>query len=93
MNGDGKPYLAGLLRYLEDEHMRKKGHLLRKEEWNLFSAHSSTPQQENAHDCGIFVCMFCDFLSLRKPLVFTQDHISRCRQRIAVSIMKGFLIE
>ena len=41
------------------------------------------------HDCGIFTCMFADFVSTNTPLLFTQHHISRCRKRIALSIMRG----
>lgn len=92
MNGDGRVYLNGLLRYLADEHRQKKRFFLSQEEWTLIQS-NDTPLQDNTYDCGIFVCMLCDFLSLRRPLVFTQDHITRCRQRIAVSIIEGRVIE
>jgi hypothetical protein len=41
------------------------------------------------YDCGVFTCMFIDFLSKDCPLVFSQDHISQCRERIALSILNG----
>lgn len=41
------------------------------------------------HDCGVFTCMFADFLSKDTALVFNQEHINQCRERIALSIMKG----
>ena len=41
------------------------------------------------YDCGVFTCMFADFLSKDTPLVFTQEHINQCRERIALSIMNG----
>ena len=44
-------------------------------------------------DCGVFTCMFADFVSNDCPLLFNQDHIDQCRDRIALSIMKNCAIE
>jgi Ulp1 family protease len=44
-------------------------------------------------DCGVFTCMFSDFISQDCPLVFNQKHINQCRERIALSIMKNCAIE
>jgi sentrin-specific protease 1 len=41
------------------------------------------------YDCGVFTCMFADFLSKDCPLVFAQEHITQCRERIVLSIMNG----
>ena len=41
------------------------------------------------YDCGIFTCLFIDFLAMDRPLVFTQEHVTQCRQRIALSILQG----
>ena len=43
----------------------------------------------SGYDCGVFTCMFADFLSKDCPLLFTQHHVDQCRQRIALSIMRG----
>ncbi len=43
-------------------------------------------------DCGVFKCMFCDFISNDCSLVFNQDHIDQCRDRITISIMKNCTI-
>jgi sentrin-specific protease 1 len=40
-------------------------------------------------DCGVFTCMFADFLSKDCPLVFGQSHVTQCRERIALSILNG----
>jgi hypothetical protein len=37
----------------------------------------------------VFTCMFADFLSKDCPLVFAQEHITQCRERIVLSIMNG----
>jgi sentrin-specific protease 1 len=43
-------------------------------------------------DCGVFTCMFADFISKNCPLVFSQHHITQCRERIALSIMNGIAL-
>ena len=94
MSGSGERYLEGLMRYLKDEHLAKKGcPLPDEEEWELVESTPDTPQQLNGFDCGVFTCMFCDFLSIGCPLTFSQEHVNQCRERIALSIMKGVAIE
>jgi len=93
-DGDGDRYLEGLMQYLKNEHEDKKGCPLPDEdEWELVECTADTPQQRNGFDCGVFTCMFCDFLSTDCPLTFSQEHITQCRERIALSIMKGVAIE
>jgi len=93
MGGAGMPKLQGLLQYLKDEHRAKKGTELAAAEWKLVPCTKDTPRQLNGVDCGVFTCMFCDFTSKDCPLVFTQEHIAQCRERIALSIMKNCAIE
>jgi len=90
MTGDGMYQMNGLLNYLKDEWRAKKGgELPDADKWKLVTCTDDTPVQENGFDCGVFTCMFADFLSINKPLSFSQEHISHCRKRIALSIMKG----
>eukprot|EP00548_Thalassiothrix_antarctica_P018930 CAMPEP_0194187994 /NCGR_PEP_ID=MMETSP0154-20130528/53139_1 /TAXON_ID=1049557 /ORGANISM="Thalassiothrix antarctica, Strain L6-D1" /LENGTH=524 /DNA_ID=CAMNT_0038908091 /DNA_START=51 /DNA_END=1625 /DNA_ORIENTATION=- len=90
LGGSGKMYLEYLFQYLQDEHLdKKKIPLPGKDEWKLVPTQNDTPRQENGFDCGVFTCMFADFLSNDCPLLFTQEHITQCRERIALSIMKG----
>lgn len=94
MMGSGMYYLEGLMRYLKDEWSAKKGgDLPDADQWQLVTCEEDTPQQSNGFDCGVFTCMFADFLSLDRPLSFNQEHITQCRERIALSIMKGVAIE
>ena len=53
------------------------------------STHYSILILFTGYDCGVFTCMFADFLSKDCPLVFEQSHVTQCRERIAVSIMNG----
>jgi len=90
MGSSGRSYLQGLLQYLEDEHKDKKKSQLDTSDWELVPCDSdSCPQQNNGFDCGVFTCMFADFISRDLPLTFTQRDITRCRDRIALSILNG----
>ncbi len=94
MQGNGMHYIEGLMQYLKDEWSAKKGgDLPDADKWKLVACESDVPQQRNGYDCGVFTCMFADFLSLGRPLSFSQEHITQCRERIALSIMKGVAIE
>lgn len=53
---------------------------------------SSTPQQQNSYDCGIFITMYADFLLDDLPIhKFSQSDISYFRQKICLNIIKGSL--
>lgn len=41
------------------------------------------------YDCGVFTCMFADFILADCPLNFSQEEIDHCREKIALSIMKN----
>ncbi|KAL3799204.1 LOW QUALITY PROTEIN: hypothetical protein ACHAW5_007243 [Stephanodiscus triporus] len=93
MGGTDRSKLEGLLEYVKDEYRAKNGKELDVTEWELVSCTSDTPRQRNGYDCGVFTCMFCDFISKDCSLVFNQDHIDQCRDRIALSIMNNCAIE
>ena len=90
MGGDGMYWIKGLMKYLKDEWKAKKGgELPDADKWKLVAETPDAPRQENGFDCGVFTCIFADFLAKDCPLHFSQKHITQCRQRIALSIMKG----
>ena len=90
MGGRGQSYLDNIFRYLQDEHVDKNKCLLPDaDQWQLIPCTADTPRQRNGFDCGVFTCMFCDFLAQDCPLVFGQDHVTQCRQRMALSILNG----
>jgi len=41
------------------------------------------------YDCGVFACMFVNFISQDFPLVFSQKYVTQCRERIALSVLNG----
>jgi len=87
--GSGMDYLKSLMEYLKDEHRNKFKKELDTSNWELLDCQPNTPQQENGYDCGVFTCMFADYLSRDMPLTFNQANVTECRQRIALSIVNG----
>ena len=93
MRGDGYHYSDGLLKYLKDEWAAKKGgELPDAEKWRVVGAETVVPWQNNGYDCGVFTCMYADFLSINLPLSFVQTHIDQCRHRIVLSILEGEVV-
>jgi hypothetical protein len=86
MGGSGRQYLVELERYFHDEHKDKKKSADPRV-WTLEPCTTDTPRQRNVVDCGVFVCMFAEFLSRDRPLTFSQDDIYNCRDRIAHSLL------
>jgi Ulp1 family protease len=62
--------------YLQKEHMKDKQIDL-PNEWKLYTM-CNIPQQDttNTTDCGVFVCMYCDFILNDCKLDFNQDNIT-----------------
>ncbi|KAL9184884.1 hypothetical protein ACHAXT_002661 [Thalassiosira profunda] len=90
MGGTIDAKLLGLMQYLRDEHKEKKESELDISEWRLVRCTSDTPQQRNGFDCGVFTCLFADFISKDCPLVFSQEDVDdHCRERIALSILSS----
>ena len=49
-------------RYLVDEAMNKKKVELDIDEWTVLPRPDDLPWQMNGCDCGVFTCMFADFV-------------------------------
>ncbi|RHY31735.1 hypothetical protein DYB32_003205 [Aphanomyces invadans] len=63
MAGVGIQCLDVLFKYLHDESQHKKNTVFDSTGWELVATTNDTPQQGNSFDCGVFTCMFADFLS------------------------------
>jgi len=87
--GSGMVYMESLMDYLKDEHMDKLKTTMDTSNWKLVDCQPNTPQQENGFDCGVFTCMFADYLSRDAPLTFGQHTVTECRERMVLSIVKG----
>ncbi|RLN10248.1 hypothetical protein BBJ28_00014183 [Nothophytophthora sp. Chile5] len=91
MNGSGAACLDVLLRYLRDEMEHKKKEKFDDEGWELVTTASDTPQQSNGSDCGVFSCMFADYISQNKALTFSQKDMEFHRHRMVLHVTQGAL--
>lgn len=88
IGGRCKRELETIFRFLKDEHKHRKGSdLPNQNEWQLVSTTQDTPMQQNGYDCGVFVCMFANLISMNQPLVIRQGQMEVCRKRIALAII------
>jgi len=76
-----------ILKYLMMEHADKKGEEFHPSGWLLMNV-KNCPQQLNSWDCGVFVCMFAEYLSRDAQLNFSQKNMNRFRKQIAFEIKK-----
>ncbi|XP_019733648.1 sentrin-specific protease 5-like [Hippocampus comes] len=69
-----------IMKYLQSEAQEKKKTDFLKG-WKI-AIIKGIPQQKNDSDCGVFVLEYCRCLSVKKPLLFSQDDMPRIRKRI-----------
>ncbi|KAF7202660.1 uncharacterized protein [Nothobranchius furzeri] len=69
-----------IMKYLQSEAREKKQAAFQKG-WKI-TIIKGIPQQKNDSDCGVFVLEYCRCLSLKQPLLFSQDDMPRIRKRI-----------
>ena len=50
------------------------------------------PFQNNHYDCGLFVCLFADCLSIHQGLNFREEHMTVAKQRMIIAMKEGFPI-
>ena len=73
--------VSGDVRYLGDEHQDKLQRPMEKEGWVLDEPAKGIPRQRNGYDCGVFLCMFADYLvgdkvRARIAVVLSLQHLS-----------------
>ncbi|KAJ8446968.1 hypothetical protein Cgig2_006596 [Carnegiea gigantea] len=52
--------------------------------------HADCPQQDNGHDCGVYMLMFMDLLSIRADgLYFGQPYVRQARDKLLLSLLQG----
>jgi len=97
---NGTRYLDGIFQYLQDDYKRQFKSDMDTSEWRLVLCTEDTPQQDkynkdNGWDCGVFVCLFADFIAMDCAPIFNYDEasINKCRDRIALSIMDNCAID
>ncbi len=83
--GAGNSHMNDVLRYLVNED--KGQSCVKLEEWALVPSTETVPKQENASDCGAFICIFGYFISQDASLVFSQANVTNFQKRMALAII------
>ena len=95
LGGEGHKYLNGLQLYLLDEAKKFRGvtgvnqSLLDVANWEVVpGGEMLTPQQANCDDCGVFTCIYANYVSADLPLGFTATDMPLFRKRITLDILR-----
>lgn len=91
MGAPNNVVLSALSNYLQSESLDKKKVQLDMSEWT-FENVPNIPQQENGSDCGVFSCMYAEFITRNRPITFTQQHMQYFRKRMIYEICTGEMI-
>lgn len=83
--------LKALLDYLKCEHLDKKKSDYDVSDWKTGSIRE-IPQQMNGSDCGMFACMYAEFLTRNAKILFTQEHMPYFRKKMVYEIVTGELM-
>ena len=81
MGGNNSKCLSALRQYLEDESLDKKKQTYDTSSWKLECA-KNIPQQMNGSDCGVFSCMFAEYICGNKKITFTQQDMPYFRNKM-----------
>lgn len=81
-----EPVLRALATYLCDERDDKKGEPFSQDGWEL-DCLFDIPRQRNENDCGVFCCMFAEFVTRNQPITFRQKDMKYFRQKMACEIV------
>lgn len=83
--------LEALEKYIKEESLDKKNANFDTSDWRKESM-LNCPKQENGSDCGVFSCMFAEFITRNSPISFGQQHMQYFRQKMMFEIVNGKLI-
>ncbi|OAD58865.1 Sentrin-specific protease 1 [Eufriesea mexicana] len=91
MGGNNLKCLSALRQYLEDESLDKKRQTYDTSNWK-FECAKNIPQQMNGSDCGVFSCMFAEYICANKKITFTQQDMPYFRHKMVYEILKSKLL-
>lgn len=84
--------LKALEQYLKDESMDK-----RKQPYDtngfVIESVQGVPRQMNGSDCGVFSCMFAEYITRNREITFSQQHMEYFRQKMILEIVMGELLQ
>lgn len=91
LGGPNNLLLDALVEYLKAESMDKKQVAFDMTGWTTENV-QNIPQQENGSDCGVFSCMYAEFIARKRPITFSQQHMQYFRKRMIYEICTGEMI-
>ena len=83
--------LNALNAYLQEESMDKRNIQIDMSHWTI-ECIQDCPKQSNGSDCGVFSCMFAEFISRCSVISFDQSHMPYFRYKMIYDIANGKLI-
>ncbi|XP_062138795.1 uncharacterized protein LOC133847641 [Drosophila sulfurigaster albostrigata] len=89
----GKPnqmVLNALEAYLREESLDKRKVPFDTSDFKIESV-QNVPQQTNGSDCGVFSCMFAEYITRDQPLSFSQENMEYFRKKMVLEICGGAL--
>ena len=87
--------LVNLRRWLQDEHLAKKGAILDLSPWEdvVWDCNNDgTPHQENGKDCGVFMTRTADYVARNAVLDFSQADMLYMRRRMVLELLSTELL-
>ncbi|XP_037720161.1 ubiquitin-like-specific protease 1 [Drosophila subpulchrella] len=88
--GANQNLLDTLEKYLREESLDKRNQSFDTSNFRIEKARN-VPQQKNNSDCGVFSCMFAEYITRNAPITFSQDKMVYFRKKMALEIMDGEL--
>ncbi|XP_055370870.1 sentrin-specific protease 1 isoform X2 [Condylostylus longicornis] len=83
--------LQALEQYLRDESLDKKNVVFETNDF-VKECVADCPRQMNGSDCGVFSCMFAEYVTRNKSITFSQQHMQYFRHKMILEIVKGKLL-
>lgn len=84
IGGQNDALMTKLAEYLQFEHLQKKKVAL-DTCWVMENVRN-IPQQKNRHDCGVFICMYAEYVTRNRPIAFEQQHMQYFRMKMVYEI-------
>ncbi|XP_060871989.1 sentrin-specific protease 1-like [Metopolophium dirhodum] len=90
LKGDRAVYRDDVFKYLEQEYQEKFGESLPKNNWKKVKG--DNPCQINKVDCGVFVCMYAEYISRDVAFNFCHEHMLFFRKLMAYELLTKQLV-
>ncbi|XP_017106587.2 sentrin-specific protease 1-like [Drosophila bipectinata] len=92
MGNPNQPVLNILESYLKSESLDKRKQPFDTECFRIESVPAEKlPQQRNLDDCGVFCCMYAEYISRDQEISFSQENMSYFRKKMVLDVCKGEL--